>query len=102
MELTQEKSILCSQTVLAGCLGLRGGSLQCNHLETLALSILGCTILQGSGSQSVVHGPVVSAPPGNLLGMLIIRSHHRPTESETLAARPRDLLNKPPIDSDAH
>lgn len=43
----------------------------------------------------------LSASPGNLWEMLIIRSHHKPTASETLGAGPRDLLNTPLFDSDA-
>lgn len=80
----------------------RGGPLKCSHLETLGLSVLGCTTAQGSGSQSAVWGPAVPASPGNVLEMLVIRSHHRPSEWETLGARPTDWLTTPPGDWVAH
>lgn len=41
-------------------------------------------ILQSSGSLSVVSRQAASATPGNLIEMQSLRSHHRPTESESL------------------
>lgn len=43
--------------------------------ETHAPSVFASTIAPDNGSQSVVHGPAISASPGNLLEMLINRLH---------------------------
>ena len=92
MELAQQKSISCMQTALARYLGQRGGSLQSNDLETHVPSIGGSTIPQGSGSQRVVRGPAALASHGDLLEMLTIRAHCRPTKSETIGPGPAICL----------
>lgn len=58
---------------------------------------------QDSSSKNVVHRPIASALPNNLLNMQISKPHPRPTESETLATwGPISVLINPPGDLDAH
>lgn len=45
----------------------------------------------GSGSQRVVSEPVTPTPSGSLSEMSVLRSHPRPTKSETLGEGPRNL-----------